>query len=63
MAAGDQVQFVPQTLEQAYFARRETIEKVTLVRQRAQGHLLDEAAVMKAYQVGQGAAPQVLTRL
>lgn len=51
MAAGDQVQFVPQTVEQAYLARKETNEKVALLRQRAAGQLLDDAAVLKAFQV------------
>ena len=51
MAAGDQVQFVPHTVEQAYLARKETNEKVALLRQRAQGLLPDDAAVMKAFQV------------
>ena len=51
VTAGDQVQFVPQTVEQAYLARKETNEKVALLRQRAQGLLPDDAAVLEAFQV------------
>ena len=51
VAAGDQVQFVPQTVEQAYLTRADTSQKVALLRQRAAGKLLDDAAVLEAYQV------------
>lgn len=51
VAAGDQVQFIPQTVEQAYLARVDTNQKVALMRQRAAGLLLDDAAVLKAFQV------------
>jgi len=37
-------------VEQAYLARKETNEKVALLRQRAQGLLLDDAAIMQAFQ-------------